>query len=489
MRFAKAHRLSKQGTDFLVPAAFSLFVAVVVVFWAIVRIDDVPAFSLALILLVLTILPFVIALARGRLELLEPIHILSFIVALYFAVRALYIVFDVNRTVSQVSYYFYQDTIPLALCYVILGYLSLLVGYHSSIPSRIVSALPPLTWQWPHSLSVGRVLLVYAIGLFSQMLLFQSTGSNIWTIGTAAGGVPSYYLLALSLFTQYATSMTAISIFGIGTRKIFVYLFWLLLVPTAIVQSFMWGGRHYLLAAVTTVLVAYHYLRRRLSTIQVAVYAIVIFASVFPVLAIYRGTYLGSVGRVSTLAELVEQVQGLAGYLSRLGWSEYVSFAADALMSRSHGIDSLSLIIKYTPGISDFKYGWEYLLIPLYAFIPRAIWPDKPLNPSINFGQVYIIDPAISAEGSIGQFHIGDLYWNFGLFGIMVGMLLLGIFYRTIYAYLAPAESKHPLRVFLYTFFLLQVMQAFEVDIVSMFSNLLKTLVFLIPVCWFMRKR
>ena len=40
MRFAKAHRVSEQRTHLLILAAFVLFLVVVVVFWAIARIDD-----------------------------------------------------------------------------------------------------------------------------------------------------------------------------------------------------------------------------------------------------------------------------------------------------------------------------------------------------------------------------------------------------------------------------------------------------------------
>jgi oligosaccharide repeat unit polymerase len=488
MRFDKAYRVSKQRTHLLIVPAFALFVVVGVVFWAMVPIDDDPTYSLAIALLVLTTVPFAVALARGTLDLLEPINILSFVIALYFAVRAIYVVSGINPFASRFGYYPYQDTIPLALGHTILGYLLLLAGYYSPIASKIARALPRFVWRWPQSLSFARVLLIYAIGLSAQILLFSFAGSNIWVLGSDSGNLPSYFLVALSVFLQYATGMTSISIFGGGAAKNFVRLFWLVLVPTAIVQSFTLGGRYYLIAVATMVLVAYHYLRRHVSPFQVVVSAVVIFTTLFPALGIYRGMYLRSAGVARSPAELVETVLGLPGYLSQLGWPEYVSLAADALMSRSHGIDSLSLIIKYTPGLSDFKYGREYLLIPAYAFIPRAIWRDKPLNQSAVFAKLYVLDPAVLVGGSIGQFHIGDLYWNFGLPGIVVGMFVLGIFYRSVYVYLSPNESKDPLRVFLYMFFLLLVMLAFEVDIASMASSLLKTLVSLIPVCWFMRE-
>ena len=474
---------------FLVSAVFTLVLFVLFLFWMLVPFNGAPGFSLSVFLLVLTALPVAIALMRGKFDLFEPINILSFIFALYFSARAIYVISEISPSTAQVSYYPYSDTIPLALWYVILGFLSLLVGYYSRIPSKLAMAFPHLIPRWSQPFSFKRILLIYAIGLCAQFVSFRLAGSYIWTTGSQVDSPMPYYLAALTQFIQYATCMTVISVFQKGASKNFVWFFWLVLVPTTIAQSLILGGRTPILAIVAQVLIAYHYLRRKISIVIVALLGIIVLTTIFPLLAIFRGNYLGSVGIAHNPAELVERIKGFPAYLSQMDRFEYLSIAADVLMQRSHGIDSLSLLIKYTPGLSDFKYGRDYLLIPAYAFVPRAIWPDKPQNFSVEFGRLYFSDPASSGSVSIGQFHIGDLYWNFGLPGIIVGMFFLGIFYRSAYLYLLPAKNKNPLRIFLYTFYLLLVVQAFEVDITSMVSNLFKTLVFLIPVLWFMKGR
>ena len=62
----------------------------------------------------------------------------------------------------------------------------------------------------------------------------------------------------------------------------------------------------------------------------------------------------------------------------------------------------------------------------LYIFIPRFIWPDKP-NSSMA-GQLFNQEFKISASRDtyIATSQVGELYWNFGWAGLMVGMTLIG---------------------------------------------------------------
>src|SRR5205085_10759361 len=190
-----------------------------------------------------------------------------------------------------------------------------------------------------------------------------------------------------------------------------------------------------------------HYLRRRLSLTKVLVPTVIILVTVFPLLGFYRGMSGGKMG-------FFDRLKSTPDAISRLSTKDISSMIVGGLMDRSHGIDSLALIIKFTPGLGEFKYGKDYLLVPAYAFVPRAVWPDKPENPSVEFGLRYFANPIVTESTSLGQFHIGDLYRNFALPGIIVGMLLLGVFYRTVYLYLNPYKSKSELAIFLYTFFI-----------------------------------
>ncbi len=75
----------------------------------------------------------------------------------------------------------------------------------------------------------------------------------------------------------------------------------------------------------------------------------------------------------------------------------------------------------------DHPYMMGSTLEPvLYIFAPRVLWSEKPGgNSAQTFNREYHLseDP----DTHISPTHIGELYWNFGLIGAVVGMALAGV--------------------------------------------------------------
>ena len=75
----------------------------------------------------------------------------------------------------------------------------------------------------------------------------------------------------------------------------------------------------------------------------------------------------------------------------------------------------------------DHPYRMGSTLEPiLYAFIPRLVWSDKPGESS---AQLFNREFRLSEDRDtyISPTHIGELYWNFGLVGVITGMTLIGL--------------------------------------------------------------
>lgn len=62
----------------------------------------------------------------------------------------------------------------------------------------------------------------------------------------------------------------------------------------------------------------------------------------------------------------------------------------------------------------------------LYVFIPRVVWSGKPGE---NSSQTFNRDFHLSEDPDthISPTHIGELYWNFGYFGVIFGMTFFGL--------------------------------------------------------------
>ena len=80
-------------------------------------------------------------------------------------------------------------------------------------------------------------------------------------------------------------------------------------------------------------------------------------------------------------------------------------------------------VMRHREGAAELLYG---ATVPVWAFIPRAIWPDKP---SVGGGGDLVsqFTGIIFAEGtSVGAGQVLEFYMNFGMAGVLAGFAVLG---------------------------------------------------------------
>jgi len=106
-----------------------------------------------------------------------------------------------------------------------------------------------------------------------------------------------------------------------------------------------------------------------------------------------------------------------------------VTDATSSAISRTDLIHQFAHIYSLTPEIVPFQYGDTYSYFAV-AFIPRVIWPDKPMAGGANdfFAVAYGIT---SEEGvkrvTFGVSLLGEGYINFGAPGVVFIMALQGV--------------------------------------------------------------
>ncbi len=84
----------------------------------------------------------------------------------------------------------------------------------------------------------------------------------------------------------------------------------------------------------------------------------------------------------------------------------------------------MELIVSRVGNGVHFQNGNTLAALP-YAFIPRIVLPDKPNVPVGQlFNQVFHISS--NPETFIATSFLGELYWNFGWSGLVLGMILIG---------------------------------------------------------------
>ncbi|HUS10202.1 MAG TPA: hypothetical protein VMZ30_07030 [Pyrinomonadaceae bacterium] len=87
-----------------------------------------------------------------------------------------------------------------------------------------------------------------------------------------------------------------------------------------------------------------------------------------------------------------------------------------------------------------------------YAFVPRLIWPDKPTVTRGGWFSTYLglYDVEAEATTAIGMTAVGELYWNFGILGVLIGMCLMGCGLGYLWSLATADPRAKPIHMLLY---------------------------------------
>jgi len=101
------------------------------------------------------------------------------------------------------------------------------------------------------------------------------------------------------------------------------------------------------------------------------------------------------------------------------------------------------------------KYGFLYgdeLDYLAYAFIPRLFWPEKPTVTRGAWFTVYLGGASTEAQATSATAltAAGELYWNFGTWGVIAGMVLVGTLVGLMWRVAGASPQVDPLRMLVY---------------------------------------
>lgn len=174
--------------------------------------------------------------------------------------------------------------------------------------------------------------------------------------------------------------------------------------------------------------------RRHVST-QLVVGAVAVVLVVFTVRGVasqfrtevwYGGQGRGVMGRAEVMTELVTERVEEKGVLKTIG------MGSETVFGRSAALDVFADVIQRTPEHVPYWDGHTYYSL-VGAFVPRFLWPEKPIKDVGNeFGQRY---GYLHPKDNTTSFNLPvliEFYINYGLFGIVIGSLILGASYRIV---------------------------------------------------------
>lgn len=350
-----------------------------------------------------------------RFAIFEPLYFIAFLFFMVFVARPLQILLNYDARV----YVMPQDPLLIqkALQFGALGLVSFYAGYVSRAGSRVARRLPHFGWPWQPKRVAWISIIFLVLGVAGYSVAIAQTGGVGIFLSTLQGRSlleqsGTWFLASTLVLIHSATVILGTYLFKTGKRK----LFFLASLFLSVAASLLLGGRSTVMIYLLSLVVIFYQLRyddaKRSLPFTVMIGVFVLAAVVF---VVGLGNARTNVERDSDATLLTEP--GI-GQISDRFTSEFNQF------------DWLVIIDEMVPKTIPFQKGVTFLHL-FTQFIPRAIWPAKP-DPI-----EYTITWLVYGVRSGSPFTIiGELFLNFNIPGIIIGMFIFGILSRALYNYL-----------------------------------------------------
>lgn len=370
-------------------------------------------------------------------------------------------------------------TLPLTMCYLAVGFLSLTLGY--ALPfgrragARLGSWLPDRDWH-PRAAVPGALVLLATAGLL-HFVAFRF-GLMGYQMTDSPGTLDATLALTGQTISVAASGLLWLAVFQaprLSGRTVWLVI---LLVVWTLALSVVSGRRGALIQEILIAGGAYWLSGRRIMPRHA------ITLGLAATLAVSIGMAYGTTFR---LLKLTEERIAFGEYLQLSGRAAEATldrgllgnaeFVVRHLTERIELITTVAVIVgnyeRLQPFEKEFGLSGNIVSGTATALIPRVLWPDKPsvLDPRA-VGELYF-----GYRNSFGITPVGDLIRNFGPMAIPIGMALVGVALRVLYA--ALIENRRPAMWRSAAYLVLLTSVSFEQFYGSILPTVLRTAVIL----------
>ena len=276
--------------------------------------------------------------------------------------------------------------------------------------------------------------ILFCIGIAASLANTATTG-RLGYVGDAASTVTTSssfegVLGAVLLCANLGVAAAAMRVFIERRRHAWITL--VILFSADVAFAVITGFKGNFVLAVLAVVIPFSVSRRRLPKIPLILGALAFLLIVIPFTGAYR-----SVARQGSVALTTGQAVSLAPEILQYTVTgnsaiSLLSSSSTYLMQRIREIDNVAIIMQRTPQQIGFRSPLQLIESPVEGFVPRILWPHKPLNlTGYEFGQEYFDLPSFLITFTPETF-VGGLYLYGGWLPMLAGMFLLGCAVRLL---------------------------------------------------------
>lgn len=441
-------------------------------------------------LFIASLLPAALVLSRPDGDLFQPLPILGVVVFVYFVLRGVLLIHtdpEPAELPPNLRHDFERYLAP-ALGLVLASWCAAMIGYWAPVGRLFANWVPKVSFL-EHSVNPARVLMVWAVGIsFKAVKIARGTHLAFLSPDQIDHDTQSF-IGFFSKFEEVALFLMGALYFSGRLNRFHSGMLWFVMMPAAVGYGVLTGSKMRIVMALILLMLSFHYFRRYVGIRHMVALALVFTFAIRPLVSNFRVLYNELQGRTTELRleESIRTAQFAAQELQEDagGSEEFVEHSLRKASKRMHGLDSVMVAMKMTPTFIPYVEPTQYLLLPAMALVPRVVWPDKPIMALLMDWETTYWG-ARDTGSSIARTHFGSLYLCFGWGGTVLGMLILGFIWR----FLAELFHRHwgLLGAAMYVFVLLGMMNL-ENDVTAIYSMLIKLVLVLGVLCWFIGHR
>ncbi|MCM8792435.1 MAG: hypothetical protein NC826_04795 [Candidatus Omnitrophica bacterium] len=384
------------------------------------RLDEKPLpleLTLASLIYIISIIPTVIYFFRKE-ENLPFLPAFSIVYFIYFGLG----VFTRYHLIQ--SAYIEHEVLIKVLNLSLLGIFVFLVSFYSPFYQLFKPLCPRLDISWNPQAVYKLALYTGISGLFffylndTFSIIILSQGTTAFLTELTRFSIAIFYLLILQK-----------QIAGRG-KLIFLIIFILRLM-----QDLGTGSTSLVVVDLSIILFLYIYYHKKVPFNHI-LFSLVFFVLIFGVRDEFRKQvwYSGEYSRSNFFAKAGVYFrlifEDLLHHKEREGkkYEEY-----EKVLQRADALITFSKVVTLTPEIIPYWNGYTYRYL-YTSLVPRFLYPAKPMKIlGQEFGHRYeLLDP-YDYTTSYNLPVLVEFYVNFGSLGIIVGMFILGFFFRILY--------------------------------------------------------
>lgn len=369
-----------------------------------------------------------------------------------------------------------EYNIPLTLVYIGVGFLGLSIGFFSPIgrilSDKIEPRLPKWNWSPDKVWFPGVLLLLIGVG-FNILGFIQGILGYQRNIEYNVFDGLLFFLL--TVLTE-GTVLLWLAIFTTKKHDGIYYIMLVILILFLPLRMAVLGSRSSLIIGLLPIAMAFLYSGRRLKWQTTIIFGTIAFLAVL--IGVTYGTTFrnikGSEARISA-GDYFGQIGATFEYLAKEDPVNVAGQSAQALADRVENLSSVAVVVANYEKLAPYEasYGLENnILNDLYtSFIPRFFWADKPPTSDPRaYSDLYFN----YGENSFAISPFADLLRNFGSIGVVLGMLILGIYLRLIYS--TFIDTPNPAMWKKVAYFPLLTVVSYEAFYATIFPSVIRTI-------------